>query len=99
MNFEEYENNRLMTLPKRIDWWLDARFGMFIHVGLYSVKADHEWCKGNQNIKREEYNQLADGFNITEEAIESWVKLAYKTGMKYVVLTTRHHEGFFFVEI
>lgn len=51
MNFEEYENNRLMTLPKRIDWWLDARFGMFIHVGLYSVKADHEWCKGNQNIK------------------------------------------------
>lgn len=94
MNFEEYENNRLKTLPERIDWWLDARFGMFIHVGLYSVKADHEWSKGNQNIKREEYNQLANWFNITEGAIESWVKLAYKTGMKYVVLTTRHHEGF-----
>lgn len=76
-------------------WWSNAKFGMFVHWGLFSVLGRDCWVMYNERIPKEEYAQLAKEFNPPKEFnIESWVRLAKDTGMKYVVLTTRHHDGF-----
>lgn len=90
----EYEEMINSTRDERMAWWREARFGMFIHYGLYSELAQHEWAMSMQNISVEEYERLVDSFQTKEGAIEEWIKLAKNAGMKYVVLTTRHHEGF-----
>jgi len=79
---------------KRMKWWTDARFGMFIHWGLYSVPARHEWVKLYEKISDEEYQKY---FNIFEPDLynpKQWAAMAKKAGMKYFVITTKHHEGF-----
>lgn len=91
---DEYIKNVQKTHSSRILWWKKARFGLFIHFGLYSILGDHEWCLCSQNLDIEKYSELTLDFNIDEDSIEEWVKLASASGMKYVVLTTRHHEGF-----
>src|SRR6478752_3595546 len=79
---------------RRMKWWHDARFGMFIHWGLYSVLGRHEWAMEQEGIPVAEYQQLAKQFNPKPHAARAWAKLAKQAGMKYMVMTTKHHEGF-----
>ncbi|MFW6146679.1 MAG: alpha-L-fucosidase [Planctomycetota bacterium] len=80
--------------PRRIQWWREARFGMFIHFGLYALLGRHEWAMATECIPASEYEQLADRFAPAPGAPRRWAKLARTAGMKYVVLTAKHHEGF-----
>lgn len=79
---------------ERMAWWHDAKFGMFIHWGLYSIHGQGEWAMWNEQISVEEYAKLADEFNPDNYDPEQWAALAKEAGMKYMVLTTRHHDGF-----
>jgi alpha-L-fucosidase len=79
---------------RREEWWHQARFGMFIHFGLYSVLGRHEWAMEQEGIPVAEYQQLAKTFNPRPHAARAWAKLARQAGMKYMVMTTKHHEGF-----
>ena len=79
---------------KRMAWWQDDRFGMFIHWGLYSQAARHEWVKSNEQITNEQYQKYFDQFNPDMFDPVKWAKTAKAAGMKYAVLTTKHHEGF-----
>lgn len=83
-----------MQNNERIDWFKEARFGMFIHWGLYSIPARGEWVMHVERIPVKEYSLWAKQFNPRKFDAESWVKLAISAGMKYMVLTTRHHDGF-----
>lgn len=75
-------------------WFEEARFGMFIHWGVYSILGDGEWVMNNQNIAIENYEKLPQFFNPTEFDAQEWVKLAKEAGMKYITITSRHHDGF-----
>ena len=77
-----------------MQWWHQARFGMFIHWGLYSVLGRHEWVMENEGIPVAEYAPLAKRFNPKPNAARAWAKLARQAGQKYMVMTTKHHEGF-----
>lgn len=90
----EYEKQIASTRDARMGWWRDARFGMFVHFGLYSQLGRNEWAQVRENIPVEEYAKLAETFCPNEGAPREWARLAKKAGMKYMVLTTRHHEGF-----
>ncbi|HEY7212373.1 MAG TPA: alpha-L-fucosidase [Bryobacteraceae bacterium] len=79
---------------RRLQWWHEARFGMFIHFGLYSVLGRHEWAMEQEGIPVAEYQQLAKRFNPKPHAARAWAKLAKQAGMKYMVMTSKHHEGF-----
>ena len=79
---------------RRMKWWHEARFGMFIHWGLYSVLGRHEWAMENEAIPVAEYEQLAKRFTPQPNAARAWAKLARQAGQKYMVMTTKHHEGF-----
>ncbi len=79
---------------RRIAWWRQAKFGMFIHWGLYSVLGRHEWAMENEGIPVAEYEQLAKRFNPRPYPMRQWAKLAKAAGQKYMVMTTKHHEGF-----
>lgn len=91
------DNNKMM-------WWREARFGMFIHYGLYSqcegywkgepVDGIGEWIFHHAEIPVEEYKALATTFTAKKLDVEYWVKLAKQAGMKYIVITTKHHDGF-----
>ena len=79
----------------RFTWFDEARFGMFIHWGIYAVPADGEWYMNRKKMPASEYNKFADSFKQPASfSPEEWVKLAVKAGMRYAVLTTRHHDGF-----
>jgi alpha-L-fucosidase len=78
----------------RMKWWHEARFGMFIHWGLYSVLGRHEWVMENEGIPVAEYEQIAKRFKPKPNAARDWAKLAKAAGQKYMVMTTKHHEGF-----
>ncbi len=79
---------------RRMQWWNEARFGMFIHWGLYSVLGRHEWVMENEGIPVVEYAPLAKQFKPQPNAARAWAKLAKQAGQKYMVMTTKHHEGF-----
>jgi alpha-L-fucosidase len=79
---------------RRMQWWHQARFGMFIHWGLYSVLGRHEWVMENEGIPVAEYAPLAKRFNPKPNVARAWAKLARQAGQKYMVMTTKHHEGF-----
>ena len=76
------------------EWFKDARFGLFIHWGVYSVLGDGEWVMNNQNISIEEYEKLPSFFNPVYFDAEEWVLMAKDAGMKYITITSRHHDGF-----
>src|ERR1017187_4618518 len=92
------------TLERRIKWWREARFGLFIHWGLYSVAAGEwkgqpvpwfgEWIMSRARIPVAEYEQLAKQFNPVKFNAEQWVQMARDAGMKYIVITSKHHDGF-----
>ena len=75
-------------------WFQDAKFGLFVHWGVYSVLGDGEWVMNNQNISIQEYEKLPSFFNPTEFDPKKWVKMAKDAGMKYITITSRHHDGF-----
>ncbi len=79
---------------RRMKWWHAAKFGMFIHWGLYSVYGRHEWVMEMEGIPATEYEKTAKLFNPKPNAARDWARLAKKAGMKYMVMTTKHHEGF-----
>lgn len=78
---------------KRIAWWRNARFGMFVHFGLYAIPARGEWVQWNEQIPVEEYALLAAKFHPVSGP-EEWASVAKDAGMQYMVLTSRHHDGF-----
>lgn len=79
---------------QRMQWWVDDRFGMFIHWGLYSLAARHEWVKHNEHLTNELYQKYFYQFNPDLFTPVRWAQQAKAAGMKYMVLTTKHHEGF-----
>jgi len=86
----------------RKQWWRDARFGLFIHWGLYSVPAGEwqgktnyaEWIRNNAEIPIDVYEKFVPQFNPVKFSAEEWVKTAKNAGMKYIVITSKHHDGF-----
>jgi alpha-L-fucosidase len=79
---------------QRMQWWHEARFGMFIHWGLYSILGRHEWAMEDEGIPVPEYEQLAKRFKPKPFPARDWARLAKQAGQKYMVMTTKHHEGF-----
>lgn len=85
---------KVPSYEERIKWFHKARFGMFIHWGLYAIPARGEWVMLQEQIPAEEYAELAKKFKPSKFDADAWVALAKEAGMKYMVLTTRHHDGF-----
>ncbi len=75
-------------------WFEDAKFGLFIHWGVYSTLANGEWVMHTQKIAKKDYEKLPAFFNPTEFNAKEWVSMAKAAGMKYITITTRHHDGF-----
>ena len=96
------ENEHLKK--QRLAWWSEARFGMFIHWGLYAIPAGiwkgteykgySEWIMHKAKIPVAEYEKLAPQFNPIKFNADKWVALAKAAGMKYMVITVKHHDGF-----
>lgn len=75
-------------------WFQDAKFGLFIHWGVYSVLGKGEWVMNNDKIPSNDYDKLPTQFNPTEFDAAEWVAMAKAAGMKYITITSRHHDGF-----
>lgn len=78
----------------RTNWFTEDRFGMFIHWGIYSIPARGEWVMSNEKISVEEYKKYFEQFNPTNYNPREWARAAKKAGMKYAVMTAKHHDGF-----
>jgi len=76
------------------EWFQDARFGLFVHWGVYSVLGDGEWVMNNRKIPATDYEKLPAQFNPIEFDPAEWVALAKAAGMKYITITSKHHDGF-----
>lgn len=91
-----------LTHDERMAWWREARFGMFIHWGLYAIPAGKwgertshgEWIRTTAQIPLEEYAQFQPQFNPTAFDADAWARMAAEAGMKYLVITSKHHDGF-----
>lgn len=80
--------------PGDTEWFVADRFGMFIHWGTYALAARHEWVKFNEKITEEKYQKYFEHFDPDLYDPKEWARMAKEAGMKYVVITTKHHEGF-----
>ena len=76
------------------EWFEDSRFGLFVHWGVYSVLGDGEWVMNQQKLSIEEYEKLPSFFNPVDFNPREWVRMAKDAGMKYITITSRHHDGF-----
>jgi alpha-L-fucosidase len=95
---------KVLTKDERMDWWREARFGMFIHWGVYAVPAGEwkgqkignigEWIMNRGKIPVADYKEIAKQFNPVKYDPDSWVRMAKDAGMKYIVITSKHHDGF-----
>lgn len=88
-----YQFNR-EDYDKRMEWYRQARFGMFIHWGLYAIPARGEWLRSTEQIPKEEYMKYFYEFDPRDYDPKKWARAAKNAGMKYVVLTAKHHDGF-----
>jgi len=103
-NPDPYATESPAQRDARMQWWREARFGMFIHWGLYSIPAGEwngkrakgysEWIMRKASIPKEEYGKLQSQFNPTKYNPAAWVALAKSAGVKYIVITSKHHDGF-----
>jgi alpha-L-fucosidase len=103
-NPDPYANETAAQHDARMQWWRVARFGMFIHWGVYSVPAGvykgaeipglGEWIMNDGKIPMAEYQAYAKKYNPVKYNPDDWVRLAKETGMKYIVITAKHHDGF-----
>jgi alpha-L-fucosidase len=84
----------LKLAAEDMKWWRDAKFGMFIHWGLYAIPARGEWVMHNEKIPAAEYAKLADEFVPKHFDAARWAQIAREAGMRFMVLTARHHDGF-----
>jgi alpha-L-fucosidase len=81
-------------MTARTDWFVHDRFGLFIHFGIYSAGARHEWLKQRETMTTEEYQRFFDHFDCDLYDPQLWARDAKVAGMKYAVITTKHHDGF-----
>jgi alpha-L-fucosidase len=88
------ENKNIHERSQRTAWFRDARFGMFIHWGLYAIPARGEWVRSVERIRQEDYLEYFREFSAAEYNPREWARLAKRAGMKYAVLTAKHHDGF-----
>ena len=84
----------LKLKPEQMQWWRDAKIGMFVHWGLYSLLGRGEWVRFNEQIPKEEYEGLAMEFSPQNFSTDEWAQMAVEMGAKYMVMVTRHHDGF-----
>jgi alpha-L-fucosidase len=94
-----YANAQTVYTPapgnlKAREWFQDAKFGLFIHWGVYSVPGDGEWVMNNQRIDKATYQKLPAFFNPIDYDPKEWVAMAKAAGMKYITITSKHHDGF-----
>jgi alpha-L-fucosidase len=106
INLCQSQNNFLHETKSQYDarmsWWKEARFGLFIHWGLYSIPAGEwkgkteygEWIRTSAEISLEEYDKFVGQFNPIKFNADEWVRMARDAGMKYITITTKHHDGF-----
>jgi alpha-L-fucosidase len=95
---------KVLSKDERMAWWREARFGMFIHWGVYAVPAGEwkgqriggigEWIMNRGKIPVSEYQEIAKQFNPVKYDPDAWVRMAKDAGMKYIVITSKHHDGF-----
>jgi len=103
-SLDPYADETKEQRDARMKWWREARFGMFIHWGVYAVPAGiyngkeipgiGEWIMNRGKIPMADYRKFADQFNPVKYDADAWVRLAKKAGMKYIVITSKHHDGF-----
>ena len=86
--------NTLTNQTDRLQWFHNAKFGMFIHWGIYSLQRNGEWTMNADSISVKDYRELAQQFRGERFDADAWVRTAKRAGMKYMVLTTKHHDGF-----
>ena len=79
---------------KRMQWFQEARFGMFLHWGLYSIPGRGEWIRSTEQMPESEYTKYFEEFNPTDYDPKKWARMAKEAGMKYMVMTAKHHDGF-----
>ncbi len=101
---DPYADETTAQRDERMRWWREAKFGMFIHWGVYAVPAGTydgkqipgigEWIMNRGKIPRAEYRAFAGQFNPVKYDADAWVRLAKQAGMKYIVITSKHHDGF-----
>ncbi len=101
---EDILNESQSSFNKRMQWWTQAKFGMFIHWGPYAVPAGEyqgetvkgvaEWIMHRADIPVKEYEEYAKAFNPVKYDADNWVRIAKEAGMKYIVITSKHHDGF-----
>ena len=94
MNASELPRETDSQKEQRMLWWTEARFGMFIHWGTYAMAARHEWVKNRERMTDEEYQKYFDLFDPDLYNPAEWARAAKNAGMKYFVITSKHHEGF-----
>src|SRR5512137_422357 len=87
-------SGKVPSYAERMRWFHQARFGMFIHFGLYSLLERGEWAMFQERIPAAEYARLAAVFNPRKFDADAWAALAVAAGARYMVLTSRHHDGF-----
>jgi alpha-L-fucosidase len=80
--------------PDRLQWFREAKFGLFIHWGVYSMIGREEWARQLLQIPLQDYQYYADNFNPVEFSPDAWAALAKDAGVKYVIITSKHHDGF-----
>ena len=79
---------------KRMEWFTEARFGLFLHWGLYAIPARGEWVRSNEQMPESAYLPFFDEFSGADFAPRAWARAAKEAGMRYAVLTAKHHDGF-----
>jgi len=99
---QNFTNETKEQHDARMQWWREARFGLFIHWGLYAIPAGQwdtvttygEWIRSEAQIPVEVYDSLVYKFNPVKFNAAEWVNTAKNAGMKYIVITSKHHDGF-----